>query len=89
MAPQQSREGTFEVGQVAAGNELFVPTGSSRQVQEEQDTPARPQAARRRGRAEEMSVKESISLNQTLGFLGFFFFCMSACSSVKYSSIVH
>lgn len=24
MAPQQSRGGTFEVGQVAAGNELFA-----------------------------------------------------------------
>lgn len=91
MAPQQSRGGTFEVGQVAAGNELFVLTGSPRQVQEEQDTPAHPQAVRRRGRAEGTSMKESISLNQTckwvgLGFLVFFAcVCMFLCEVLLHS----
>lgn len=47
VALEQSRGGTFEVGQVAAGNaESFMQTGSSRWEREEQDTLAHPQAPR-------------------------------------------
>lgn len=60
VALEQSRGGTFEVGQVAAGNaESFMQTGSSRWEREEQDTLARPQATRggereERGRGKKM-----------------------------------
>lgn len=77
MAPQQSRGGTFEVGQVAAGNESFTLNGSPRWEQEEQDTPAHPQATRRRGvGAEETSMKDGAVLAWIRRANGVFFPCV-------------
>lgn len=75
MASQQSRGGTFEVGQVAAGNEPLMLAGSSRPEQEEGDAPAHPQAGGGvEGRGDGREGWSRISLNQTCKW-DFFFFC--------------